>query len=63
MKVKLGDLTISQIKEICKSHTLCDACPLAAEWRGSFRCRVASNRPDLYGTDKEIDLSDEEAEK
>ena len=60
MKIKFGDLTVSQVKEICKSHTLCDVCPLAYEWRGSFRCRVCNNNPDLYWTDEKIDLPDEE---
>lgn len=58
MKVKFGDLTVMQVKEICSKHCpSCEKCPL----NPSTMCFVASN---IYAPvlNKEIDLPDEEVE-
>ena len=55
MKVKFGDMTISQVKELCKRQTRCDDCPLL-DYRG---CKLHRSVR-WYVTDEEIELPDEE---
>lgn len=58
MKVKFGDLTIRQAKELCEKRTSCFGCPIKA---------CCSNAIPFYPSDiededieSEIDLPDEE---
>ena len=55
MKIKFGDLTARQMKEICDKHSECDArCPLFP---------LCDEQPWLWYLDKEIDVPDEEEGK
>ena len=52
MKVKFGDLTARQMKEICEKYSECDAgCPLFL---------LCNEQPWLWYLNKEINLPNEE---
>ena len=68
MKVKLGDLTVSQVKGICnRNFPCCEKCQLATYGNECFvvaSCSTSAFSTALdYELDTEIDLPDEEAEK
>lgn len=59
MKVKFGDMTVMQVKEICNKHCpSCEKCPLHPD----TMCFVASNISARV-LNKKIDLPDEEDER
>ena len=67
MKVKFGDLTISQVKDICNSNfPYCEKCQLAMYGNECFivsSCSTSAFSSALdYELDTEIDLPDEEVE-
>lgn len=59
MKIKFGDLTVSQMKEICDKYKRCnDGCPLFIDMGSDRKC--ASTNPWAYNTETEINLPDNE---
>ena len=57
-KVKFGDMTVKQLHDICLHQDDCPNCPI----RYSYVC-MAFSRPQMYDTDKAIDLPDEEVKE
>lgn len=54
MKVKIGDLTVRQMKAICDIYSSCDGCPLL---------EFCDHQPWRLNLNKEIDLPDEEVKE
>lgn len=58
MKIKIGDLTVRQMAEICNSKANCEECPFGKDTEMS-ECRVAFFSTKTY-LDFKIYLPDEE---
>ena len=61
MKVKFGDLTVRQAKELCKKREKCCGCPIQLFCTHIFD-RDPCSFPE-YKLETEIDLPDEEESK